>query len=69
MRGVKCKPPRYYDDLYDQENPVGAYLIRIRRQYQAAQGAADATLSRLKVRQQCVDAKISLLKRSLDDAS
>lgn len=68
-RGMKMKPPRYYDNLYDQENPVGAYLIRIRRQFQAAQGASDATLSRLKVRQQCADAKISLLKRSLDDAS
>ncbi|UOF82976.1 replication associated protein [Microviridae sp.] len=65
-RGVKMKPPRYYDNLYESDNPVGSYLIRIRRQYQAEQGSQDATMSRLKVRQQVVDAKICQLKRGLD---
>lgn len=67
LRGLKMKPPRYYDNLYEADNPVGSYLIRLRRQFQAAQ-SPDRILSRLKVRQQCSDAKVVQLKRGLDDA-
>lgn len=68
-RGVKMKPPRYYDGLYELSDGEGMQALRDKRLAAMDKARADNTLDRLKVREQVAQAKVKLLKRSLDDAS
>jgi hypothetical protein len=35
--GIKCKPPRYYDKIYDEWNPEEMHNIKTRRKFLALQ--------------------------------
>lgn len=71
---IKARPPRYYDNLYDNINnsyisidnkPVSLDCIKYRRKLKARIHAADATYRRLRVREQCQLNKLDLLVRNL----
>ncbi|AXH76421.1 MAG: replication initiator protein [Microviridae sp.] len=65
MNGVKTKPPKYYDRLFKEENPgVFSDLVAV-RELDASLNMADNSYSRLAVKEQVVNARVSLLRRSL----
>lgn len=67
VRGRKARPPSYYDDFYEGEFPDRFRKIRTKRVVQAKEHAWNNTPERLKVRAKCLDARLNLLKRGLDD--
>lgn len=66
-RGVRMKPPRYYDDLLEKVDPELMASVRAKRAAAGYSARDNSTLDRLKVREQVAHAKLSMSKRSLDD--
>lgn len=64
-RGHKSRPPRYYDELLERNNPDTLKEIKERRQREAATRAADNTPARLKDKETVTRAAIKQLKRKL----
>jgi hypothetical protein len=64
-RGVKCRPPRYYDNLFEAG---GGDLEAVKRSRveRAFKHVADCVPERLKVRERCVKARVALLKRGFE---
>ena len=60
MRGVKMKPPRYYDSLYEHIDQ-----LKVKRRFKALKHAKDNTPQRLKVKETVKTAQITKLKRGL----
>lgn len=65
LNGVKCKPPRYYDNIYDLTNSEDMLLIKSNRQ-EYAEGNPDNLYDRLSVREKVQKSKLPLLKRSIE---
>lgn len=66
VRGVRMKPPKFYDGLYETEFPEGYKSIKARRNSQAFKLRDDNDSIRLAVKEQCKQASISNLVRSLE---
>lgn len=66
VRGVKCKPPRYYDVLRDREDPVGFAKAKEARRLLGESKADDGSFDRLATRLKCQEARFRLLIRSLE---
>lgn len=64
--GMKLRPPRYYDGLFEAEFPSDFKKLKARRKSRAAEFVDNNTPSRLKVRERVQKAKLALLKRSLE---
>jgi len=62
--GHKCKPPRYYDKLYDIDNKLAMQMIKARRRSQI--NLVNNTYERLRVREICTVAKLNQLNRSIE---
>lgn len=67
VRGFPCRPPRYYDNLYEVAEPTVFDEIKRKRRSDIATHAADLTPERLLVREKCTKARVSLLKRPVED--
>lgn len=67
VRGRKMKPPKYYKRQFELVAPDESFLLTRKRMELAKLRADNATPARLKVREQCLRARISQLKRGLDD--
>jgi len=65
VRGQKIKPPKYYDNLYKNDNPYEYDQIIAKRENGAKLNHADNTYERLAVKEQVVKAKLRKLKRTL----
>jgi len=65
VRGVECKPPRYYDKRFNSVDFEKFDDLQFGRHIEAVSRAADNTDARLLVKEQVAQARISLLKRSL----
>jgi hypothetical protein len=65
LRGQKIKPPKYYDQLYKNDNPYEYEEIIGKRENGAKLNHADNTYDRLAVKEQVVKAKLRKLKRTL----
>jgi hypothetical protein len=65
LRGQKIKPPKYYDQLYKNDNPYEYEQILALRENGAKLNHADNTYDRLAVKEQVVKAKLRKLKRTL----
>ena len=65
LRGQKIKPPKYYDNLYKNDNPFEYEKIIAIRENGAKLNHADNTYDRLSVKEQVVKAKLRKLKRTL----
>lgn len=65
VNGVKTKPPKYYDRLFEKEDPVALDEIRAIRELDAALVAGDNSYARLAVKETVAIAQSNLLKRSL----
>ena len=64
LRNAKLRPPRYYDKLFDLDNPAGFSEIREKRILKAKQ-SVDNTPDRLAVREGVQIAKANMLIRKM----
>ncbi len=65
-RGFPSKPPRFYDGLYEIDNPVDFDRIRRDRMVASRKRSADNTPERLEVRETCKLLQVDLLARSYE---
>lgn len=63
---IKCKPPKYYDSLYELDNPEKIITIKDIRKAKA-QRSLDNTQARLNIREQVKLSKFKQLKRSYEN--
>lgn len=65
IKGVDTKPCKFYDSLYEVENPDGFKSVKLARARRA--DPADNTESRLLVKEQVKKAQIATLSTSLEE--
>lgn len=65
VNGVPCKPPRYYETLYDLLPDGNMVPIKAARTLNSKKHACDNTLRRLKDRAEVQSSRINQLKRTL----
>lgn len=65
INGVKTKPPKYYDRLFEKEDAGKFSEIVAQREFDAELNLADNSYERLAVKEHVVNARVGLLKRSL----
>ena len=63
INGHETRPPRYYDDLYELEEPATMAAIREKRCEEMAVHQADNTPERLRQREKVKLAQLKMLKR------
>lgn len=66
VRGVKCKPPRYYDKLLAKISPECLDRVKKRRAELASSKAEDNSFQRLLDKETCVKSRISNLVRNFE---
>lgn len=69
-KGVKCKPVRYYDDVYDSIDDSVMFKVRAKRKRDAVvlSKSVDATPERMRVRERVKCAKVKSLVRVLHNS-
>lgn len=67
INGFKMKPPKYYENLYELENPESMEIIKGLRRKRGKMNAANSTPDRLESREKVKKAQHKMLKRSLED--
>lgn len=63
-RGVPCKPPRYFDDLFARQFPAEFATIKAMRE-RAAELSSEHTSPRLEVKEELVNRRMSQVQRRL----
>jgi len=66
VRGLKCKPPRYYDKLLNVEDEEAFEQVKERRRQRALEKEDDNTHRRLLVKEKCQNARMKQLIRKLE---
>lgn len=66
VRGVKCKPPKYYSGKFEIENPSEFKKLRCERIQNAKKHVDNNTPERLNVREYLQYARLEQLKRTVD---
>lgn len=64
-RGIKCKPPRYYDHLFEIDNEEVFKRVKWRRKYKASK-SSDNSYERLQVRKTVQLSKLRKLIRPIE---
>ena len=64
--GLKCKPPKYYDNLFDIQYPDQMQKIKSKRKKQLDQHSENNTPERLEIREYIQYLKADKLKRPLE---
>ncbi len=67
LRGRSMNPPRYYDTLYEIEDPQAYSLLKSRRRRALERMSSDLTPERMRVRERCQELAESRLIRSYED--
>ncbi len=65
IRGKRMKPPRYYDLLFEVEDPEEYERLKSQRRKAAYKHADDQTWQRLRTRETVKNRQVSMLKRTL----
>ena len=65
VNGVECRPPRYYDKLFERDDGVEYGLLQFRRDLEARALAHDNTPERLEVKRKVVEARVGRLLKKL----
>ena len=68
VNGKPCKPPKYYDKLHALEDPLDFEATQYQRYLNSLPFAENSTPERLEVREEVALAKISRLKRSMEQS-
>lgn len=66
MNGVKFRPPRFYDSMYELDNPDGLSLIKSLRVRKGKAHLEDTTDSRLRVREEVQHVRTKRLIRGVE---
>jgi len=69
LKGKKMKPPRYYQQRYEIENPEAYKTLQKKNKAFAKEHKHDSTPERLAVRQKCKIAQINILPRSYENGT
>ena len=65
--GVKCRPPKYYDNLYDKINPERMEVIKYRRKAMALANPLEKDYTRMEVKEAIQYIKVNKLVRGLEE--
>lgn len=65
MRGLKMRPPKYYSNIYDLENPEQSAILKERRRKAVEKHAKDNTRSRLAAKLEVKKRQVESLSRKL----
>ena len=65
VNGVRCKPVRYYDNMFDVDNPEQFGIIKLSR-VEKAKANPDNTLRRMRVREKVKLVNFTQLKRGFE---
>jgi len=65
MRGLKMRPPRYYDNMFDIDEPDKLNEIKKERKRHSIKNKEDNTPERLRVKEKVKQAQLRQLKRNL----
>jgi hypothetical protein len=68
VNGKKVKPPKYYDKIYSESDPFDFEDLQYQRFLRSREKLHDNTPERLLVRKEVLEAKLSKLKRSLEES-
>lgn len=68
VRGALSKPPRYYDILWDREDPDGFAKAKEARKELGEEMAPNSTFDRLAVRLKCLESRTRVLVRKLENS-
>ncbi|QGH72127.1 MAG: replication associated protein [Microviridae sp. ctjWc39] len=66
VRGVRCKPPRYYDKRLERDDPIAFEKLKLLRLERAKDKEDDNTHARLLVKEKCQQARFKKLIRTLE---
>lgn len=66
LKGKKLRPPNYYSNLYQHENPDDFEILKSRRKEKIKKHKKDLTPARLVTREKCLEAKLKNLPRHKD---
>lgn len=66
LRGQELRPPKYYDSVFEVDDPVGFDYVRENRKLKAVGFAKDGSFERLRVRESLQLDRFKCLKRGLD---
>lgn len=66
---IPCKPPRYYDKIFDLTNPEEFERIKVARERRANEHSFDNTPERLAVREEVLSSRLRRLKRGFEASS
>lgn len=69
LSGRPCKPPRYYDQLYQAVDEAAHFDLKVKRMERAKKLAKDNTPARLRDREICKEAQLGMLPRRYEDVS
>lgn len=69
VRGREAKPPRYYDSLFERQDPDGFEEMKVQRRALAERHAWNSTDDRLAVREAVCKARFSQQRRSYETGS
>ena len=64
--GLLTKPPKYYDSLFDAQNPEDFLLLKEKRKEEGKKHEKDNTPLRLKVKEACKTKQFNLLVRPIE---
>lgn len=67
VNGVRCKPPKYYDGLFEVLDAKACLEVKRARNRQGRRHAHEQSPARLKVREKVQNARLRLLPRNLGD--
>ncbi len=66
MNNKKVRPPRFYDRIYEADNPKGFQKVRIERKLNTGKHADNNTKDRLKVREAVQQSRLDKLERTVE---
>ncbi|UDN67699.1 replication initiator protein [robinz microvirus RP_96] len=69
LNGQRMKPPRFYDKWFEFFDPVAFAALKARRESEALSKWDDNSPRRLRAKEQVQRARLSFLKRSLDEVN
>ncbi len=66
IRGKEMKPPKFYDELYEIDDPIAYATMKADRVREARKQKEDNTWQRLQVKETVKKAQIAMLKREVE---
>lgn len=66
INGLKLRPPKYYDNLFEGNHPDEFKKIKAKRKIKALENPEEKTIARLRVKEQVLEAKLKRLFRPVE---